>query len=98
MITVRMRMGGISTKNINAYITSTIEISKIFKANKISGDEYKNALEFLSDKYYHLFHKFGRENIYYAIKDILNSIDQDSLANSPLVGFRESKINEKIDE
>ena len=72
-------------------------LEELFKANKISGDEYKNALEFLSDKYYHLFHKFGRENIYYAIKDILNSIDQDSLANSPLVGFRESKINEKIE-
>jgi len=38
LITVRMRMGGISTKNINAYITSTNEILKSFKLNNINSN------------------------------------------------------------
>ena len=69
----------------------------LFKNNKISGDVYKKAQDYLSDKYYHLFHKFGRENVYYAINDIINSIDQDDLVNSQIVGFRETTIKEMIE-
>ena len=45
-------------------------LEMLFKNNKISGDVYEKAQDYFSDKYYHLFHKFGRENVYYAINDL----------------------------
>ena len=72
-------------------------LEMLFKNNKISGDVYEKAQDYFSDKYYHLFHKFGRENVYYAINDILSSIDKNDLANSQIVGFRETTIKEMIE-
>ncbi len=38
---VRMRMGGISGRNLKSYLISTIEINKSFKLNKISNNLFK---------------------------------------------------------
>jgi glycosyltransferase involved in cell wall biosynthesis len=54
LISVRMRMGGISSRNINAYITSTIEILKIFKSHNITSGIF-HALARIPSKIYQLF-------------------------------------------
>jgi glycosyltransferase involved in cell wall biosynthesis len=53
LISIRMRMGGISGKNINAYITSTLEILKIFKSHNINSSIF-NALARIPSKIYQL--------------------------------------------
>jgi len=53
-ISVRMRLGGISSQNIRAYIISTIEILKSFKSNNIKSNLF-NALARIPSKIFQLF-------------------------------------------
>jgi glycosyltransferase involved in cell wall biosynthesis len=54
LISVRMRLGGISSKNIGAYITSTFEILKSFKSNNIKSNLF-HALTRIPSKIFQLF-------------------------------------------
>jgi glycosyltransferase involved in cell wall biosynthesis len=54
LISVRMRLGGISSKNIGAYITSTLEILKSFKSNNIKSNLF-HALTRIPSKIFQLF-------------------------------------------
>ena len=68
LISVRMRMGGISGKNINAYITSTIEILKIFKKHNVNSN-ILHALARVPSKIYQLFfYRQAHVNKYFQLK------------------------------
>jgi glycosyltransferase involved in cell wall biosynthesis len=61
LITVRMRLGGISSKNIYAYITSTFEILKSFNSNNIKSNLF-NSLARIPSKIFQLIY-FKRETV-----------------------------------
>jgi glycosyltransferase involved in cell wall biosynthesis len=68
LIVVRMRLGGISSKNIGAYITSTLEILKSFKSNNIESNLF-NAIARLPSKIVQLlFFSKSKVNKYFQIK------------------------------
>ena len=91
LISVRMRLGGISSKNIGAYITSTIEILKSFQSNKIQSNLFYAltripskifSLFFFSrvcvNKYFHIKISLFYKNIFkydFLIKKNLNELD-----------------------
>ena len=54
LISVRMRLGGISSKNIGAYITSTLEILKSFKSNNMKSNLF-HALTRIPSKIFQFF-------------------------------------------
>ena len=68
LISVRMRMGGISGKNINAYITSTMEILKIFKKNNINSNIFHSLARIPSKIHQLIFFNQNKLNKYFQLK------------------------------
>jgi glycosyltransferase involved in cell wall biosynthesis len=68
LITVRMRLGGISSKNIYAYITSTLEIFKSFNLNNVKSNLLHSLARIPSKVLQLFFFKKDLINKYFQIK------------------------------
>jgi glycosyltransferase involved in cell wall biosynthesis len=68
LITVRMRLGGISSKNIYAYITSTLEILKSFNLNNVKSNLIHSLARIPSKVLQLFFFKKNLINKYFQIK------------------------------
>jgi len=68
LISIRMRTGGISTKNLNSYIISTFEILKSYKINNINSNLF-NSLSRIPSKIFQLFFfEKDKANMYFKLK------------------------------